>query len=98
MPSTSDARRRPAKAERFAFRLSPEDKSLLERAAALRHTSVTEFVVQSCRDAAHQELADQTRFTLTVDQMRAFMQALDAPPRDVPGLRRLFERASPFGP
>jgi uncharacterized protein (DUF1778 family) len=42
----------PRKEERLEARITPTQKDLIERAAALRGTSVTEFVVASAQEAA----------------------------------------------
>ena len=39
---------------------------------------------------------DQTRFTLSAAQMKALNKALDAPARELPGLKRLFAKPSVF--
>lgn len=76
-PSGSlSARRR----ERLETRLSPEQKALLERAAALEGRSLSDFVVTSAQAAA---LATIERFEvimLTARDSRAFMEALMNPP------------------
>lgn len=94
---TAPAPKSSSKAERFAFRLSPHDKRLLERAAALRSTSLAHFVLESSLQAAQRELAERTQFVLPPDKMKAFCDALDADPREIPALRALLERPDPFG-
>jgi len=83
--------------ERFAFRLSPDDRRLLEKAAALRRTTLTRFVLESSREVAERALAEQTGFLLSSEQYAAFCRALDEPPREIPALRELFERPEPYG-
>jgi hypothetical protein len=39
---------------------------------------------------------ESVHFTLPADRWQAFCDALDAPPKEIPALRRLFEKASPF--
>ncbi len=85
---------RSSKAERLALRIASADKAIIERAAALQHRSVSEFVLASSRDAAEHLLGEQTRFRLPPARHRAFLAALDAPPREIPALKRLFARAS----
>ena len=50
----------------------------------------TELIVRSACENAEQALSDQTRFVLNEKQWKAFMAALDRPPKDKPRLRRLF--------
>ncbi len=80
------------KSERLALRIAAADKS--KRAAAIQRRTVTEFVLASSREAAEHVLGDQTRFRLPPAKHRAFLAALDAPPRKIPGLRRLVSRRS----
>lgn len=40
--------------------------------------------------------APRQRFALDADQWIAFLAALDAPPRELPRLKRLFREPSPF--
>jgi uncharacterized protein (DUF1778 family) len=47
-------------------------------------------------DPAEETLADRTRFVLNAEQWEAFLAALDAPPRDLPRLERLFREPSVF--
>lgn len=47
-------------------------------------------------EAAAPDSADQIQFVLSEDCWRAFCNALDAPPRDIPALRKLLTQASVF--
>lgn len=85
---------RSSKAERLALRIASADKTIIERAAALQRRSVSEFVLASSREAAEHLLGERTRFRLPPARQRAFLAALDAPPREIPALKRLFSRAS----
>lgn len=84
------------KAERVALRIAARDKSLLERAARARRTTLSEFVLAASREAAANVLADKTRFVLSPRKMAEFQAALDAPPRMLPKLKALFVRRSVF--
>jgi uncharacterized protein (DUF1778 family) len=79
----------PGKATKIQLRLRSSEKALIVRAAQLRHTTVTKFMLENACQAAQQVLADQVHFVLPQDGWRAFCKALDAPPRDIPALRRL---------
>lgn len=84
------------RAERIEIRTTAELKASLEKAAQLQDQSLSAFVLNASREAATRVLGDQTRFTLTVAQMKALHQALDAPARELPGLQRLFAKPSVF--
>lgn len=45
---------------------------------------------------AEETLADRRIFELTAEQWAAFEASLDAPPRVIPGLKRLLERKAPW--
>ena len=91
----------PAGANRTAkldLRLSPEAKETLQAAALAAQRSVSEYVLESALAHARETLADRTRFGLDADRWRAFLAALDAPPRDHPRLERLLREPSVFEP
>jgi len=81
---------------RINLRVAPTTKKLLKSAAKLRKNSLTDFVLNSSTTAAENILADQTRFVLPPDKWAAFNAALDAPPKELPALKRLFEKPSVF--
>jgi uncharacterized protein (DUF1778 family) len=78
------------------LRLTPEDKRMLQTAAATSRRSVSDFVLESALARAEETLADRTRFALNAEQWKAFLAALDAPPRELPRLKRLFQEPSVF--
>ena len=85
-----------SRAERIEIRATLEVKASLEKAAQLQDQTLSACVLTASRDAAARVLGDQTRFALSAQQMQALHQALDAPARDVPGLRQLFAKPSVF--
>lgn len=89
---------RPArtKATRWDLRVAPEKDSLVRRAAATADQSLTDYVTESAVVRAERELADRSQFTLAEDQWDQFVELLDRPPRETPGLERLFSRPSVF--
>lgn len=81
---------------RLELRTTPEERSLIDRATAATGTDLTEFIVTHATDAARRVLADRDRFTLDEIAL-AEWEAINArPARDLPGLRRLLQRPSPF--
>jgi uncharacterized protein (DUF1778 family) len=69
------------KSERLDLRVDPEQKRLLEEAAAATDRSVTAFVLQSASIAAQDVLADRTTFVLPRAEWEAFTAALERPAR-----------------
>jgi uncharacterized protein (DUF1778 family) len=86
--------KRTLKEERIDLRLSRRAKDLLQRAAEVRHKTVTEFVLESGLAAAEETLADRRQFLLDEKQWAAFVAALDAPPKAKPRLKKLLETPS----
>lgn len=92
MPGSSKSTR----TAKLDLRLTPEAKEKLQAAASASRRSVSEFVLDSALIRADETLADRTRFGLDADRWEAFLQALDAPPRELPRLSRLFREPSVF--
>jgi len=82
----------PSRTSRIEMRLSDVAKSLIAQAAALRHKSVTEFMLENSLNAAYDTLADQRLFALSEEQWAAFNARLDAPPATNAGLADLAAR------
>lgn len=76
---------------RFQLRATAAEEELIKIAADRQGANVTEFILRSAREKAEQTLTVQTRFVLDDKQWKAFMAALDRPPRDKPRLRQLFK-------
>jgi uncharacterized protein (DUF1778 family) len=86
----------PVRTTKLDLRLSPQAKQTLTAAARASHRSVSQFVLESALSRAEETLIERRRFELNAEQWQAFMAALDAPPRELPRLRRLFQEASAF--
>lgn len=71
-------------------------KASLVRAAGLQKLKLTEFMVRCSQEAAESALAERSRFILTPEKWRTFNAALDAPPNEVPALRKLLTEPSVF--
>ncbi len=80
------------KAARFEARLTPEQKSLLLRAAMLTGRSLTDFVVTSAQEAATRTLREHEAMTLSRRDRQAFVAALLKPPAPGPRLRKAAQR------
>jgi len=73
-------RRRSRKQERLEARVTPAQKRPIERAAALRGTSVTEFVVASAQQAATNAITEFDVFHLRDEAREVFINAVLYPP------------------
>jgi len=84
------------RSEKLDLRLSPEAKRVLNEAARASHRSVSEFVLESALARAQEALPDRRHFGLDAAQWEAFLAALDAPSRSMPGLKQLLNEPSVF--
>jgi uncharacterized protein (DUF1778 family) len=87
-----------AKTSRIELRASEEDRDLLDRAAAALGTDRSSFVLAQGRLAARRVLADREHFVLDAAGQQEWERINRRPARTLPGLVRLLERPSPFGP
>jgi uncharacterized protein (DUF1778 family) len=72
--------------------VSSEQKSLLERAAALEGRTLTDFVVSSAQAAALETIERHAVIKLTAHDSRVFIQALMHPPAPNERLRAAARR------
>jgi len=84
------------RSEKLDLRLTRKAKSALRAAAAASNRSVSEFVLESALARAEEALADRRTFGLNAAQWKAFLAALDSPPRPLPRLERLFKEPGFF--
>jgi uncharacterized protein (DUF1778 family) len=87
MPAGSPQRR-----ERLEARVTLEQKELLQRAAALEGTSVTDFVIRIACQAAARSIRDHAVLGLTARESREFVAALLDAPAPNAALRSAAER------
>ena len=74
------------------IRASAEVKSILNRAAALRGQKLSEYVLESSRRRAEEDLLDQRAFYLSPTDHEKFLALLDAPPKVTKEVRARFDR------
>jgi uncharacterized protein (DUF1778 family) len=84
------------RSEKLDLRLTAEAKRTLNAAAKAMHRSVSEFVLESALARAQEALPDRQHFGLSAERWQEFLEALDAPTRPMPRLKRLFETQSVF--
>jgi len=84
------------KESKVQLRLRPAQKEIIARAAEVKQTTVTNFMVEHALTAAQQVLADQVHFALSPEKWDAFCKALDSPPKEIPALRKLLTEPSVF--
>ena len=96
MPARSARAKRQTRNEKLDLRLTARDKRILQEAAAVERRSVTEFVLHSALSRAEETLLDRRLFYVDAETYDRFMEALDAPPREIPRLKRLLTEPSVF--
>lgn len=84
------------RSERLEVRTSRDERDLIDRAVAEQGTDLTEFVISNLTVAARRVLADRTEFVLDAESAEGWEAINRRRARDLPGLRRLMERPSPF--
>ncbi|MDR1265860.1 MAG: DUF1778 domain-containing protein [Propionibacteriaceae bacterium] len=83
-PSTRD--------QRLAIRVTTWQKAVIERAAAVRGGTVTDFAVRALLDRAEDVLADRPLFEVDQASWDEFNRLLDEPPAPDPRLVDLLSR------
>lgn len=81
---------------KIQLRMRALQKDVIARAAELKQTTMTNFMVEHAFNAAQQILADKTHFYLSPEKWDEFCAALDAPPRELPELRKLLSQPGVF--
>jgi uncharacterized protein (DUF1778 family) len=80
------------RSRRINLRATPYQENLI-RAGAMRHgENVSDFILESACTRAEEAISDQVHFIASEAQWKAFTKALDAPPRVLPKLKRLFSK------
>lgn len=84
------------KGSTIQLRLRSAQKELIAEAARVKQTTLTGFMVEHAVSAAEQVLAERMHFELAPERWEAFCAALDAPPKEIPALRKLLTEESLF--
>ena len=87
---------RATRTEKLDLRLTPDAKRALQAAASASRRSVSQFVLESALARADEALSDRRTFGLNPTQWKAFLAALDAPPRRLPRLEALLREPGFF--
>jgi len=78
--------------ERVDFRLDPEHKALIERAAAYRGETMTGYAISTLVREAQRVVREHEVVTLTDGERDRFLELLDNPPTPTDALRRASQR------
>lgn len=78
------------------LRARPEQRDLIDHAAALLGKNRSDFMLEAACDRAQSVLLDQVFFSLDADKFKQFTALLDAPASPNPGLERLMAVKAPW--
>ncbi|MDH5377424.1 MAG: DUF1778 domain-containing protein [Gammaproteobacteria bacterium] len=78
------------------LRALDSQRSLIDRAASLLGKNRSDFMLEAACREAENVLLDQRLFQLDQANFKAFNQALDAPVKDNPALRKLMNKKAPW--
>jgi uncharacterized protein (DUF1778 family) len=70
----------PNRTARLEARITPEALSVVRRAAELQGRSVSDFVVAAAQDAANRTIEETLIVRLSIEDQRAFAEAILNPP------------------
>jgi uncharacterized protein (DUF1778 family) len=93
--TTTSTRRQPRR-DTLNLRIKPEERGLIDRAAALTGKTRTDFVLEAARRAAVDALTERTLFVVDGEIYAKFLAALDAPPRPNDRLIRTMQTPAPW--
>jgi uncharacterized protein (DUF1778 family) len=85
------------RAERVEIRMTPVQKENIERAATLRGTSVTDFILNEVQPAAAATIEEFELLQLRNEDRRVFVEALLHPPEPNEALKTAVARHKQMG-
>jgi len=94
--SRDTVEQRAVRQSRINLRASARQEQLLKQAAAATDRTMTDFVLESAIVEAERVLADRRWFLIDDAHWDEFQRLLERPARDLPKLRALLAKPSPF--
>jgi len=82
----------PTRTARIEARIAPDALAVVKRAAEIQGRSVSDFVVAAAEEAAHRTIEETQIIRLSVEDQRAFAEAILNPPPLAPAMERAIER------
>lgn len=83
------------KETRINIRVSSYQKEVIAHAAKIKHTTVSDFVLENAYNAASQILSDEVNIAMPFDQFEAICQILDNPSKkNVDAFTRMLTKKS----
>ncbi len=78
------------------IRASGNQVQLIDRAAALRRTSRSDFMLDAATRMAEDVLLDSSVFTMPADEWDAYLATIESPPAPTAALRSLLRKPAPW--
>jgi uncharacterized protein (DUF1778 family) len=82
----------PTRTARIEARIAPDALAVVKRAAEITGRSVSDFIVAAAQEAANRTIEETQIVRVSVEDQRAFAEAIINPPEPTPALRRAFRR------
>ncbi len=79
------------RSDRIELRTKPEIKSIIERAAQLRHTTISAYLLESGLQKAQADLKETETLILHEEDRNMFYSLMSSPPEPNEALRSLFQ-------
>jgi uncharacterized protein (DUF1778 family) len=86
----------PTRTARIEARIAPDALAAIKRAAEIQGRSVSDFVVAAAEEAAHRTIEETQIIRLSVEDQRAFAEAILNPPPLAPAMERAIARYRQF--
>lgn len=90
------ATKQPLRRDTLKLRINPDERGLIDRAAALTGKKRADFVLDAARRAAVEALTEHTLFSTDAAIHAKFLAALDAPIRPNAKLARTMQTPAPW--
>ncbi len=81
-----------ARTARIEARITPENLTVIRRAAEIQGRSLSEFLVVAAQDAAQKAITETQMIRLAVEDHRRIMAAIQNPPPLTPTMKRAIAR------
>lgn len=85
------SRSMPIRSDRIELRAKPEVKAVIERAAQLRHTTISAYLLETAFQRAQADLKETETLVLNEKDRTRFFSLVSSPPQPSAALRSLFQ-------
>lgn len=76
----------------LSVRVNPDERALLEAAAAQDHTTLSDFVRRKALESAEADVLNRSLITIPAENWAAFEAWLHKPAKELPALKKLAKR------